>query len=58
MSKPRLVIVGGVSGVPAVVELRKEGFDGGITVAVAAETFRFLPRGVGAALGVRGGHLV
>jgi 3-phenylpropionate/trans-cinnamate dioxygenase ferredoxin reductase component len=35
VSKPRLVIVGGVSGAPAVVELRKEGFNGSITLISA-----------------------
>ncbi len=38
MSKPRLVIVGGVSGAPAVVQLRKESFNDGITLISAENT--------------------
>ena len=39
MRKPRLVVVGGgVGGATAVVELRKEGFDGGITLISAENT--------------------
>ena len=39
MRKPRLVVVGGgVGGAAAVVELRREGFDGGITLISAENT--------------------
>lgn len=39
MRKPRLVVVGGgVGGAAAVIELRKEGFDGGITLISAENT--------------------
>ena len=39
MRKPRLVVVGGgVGGAAAVVELRKEGFDGGIKLISAEDT--------------------
>ncbi len=38
MSKPRLVIVSGVIRTPAVVELRKEGFNGGVTLISAENT--------------------
>jgi 3-phenylpropionate/trans-cinnamate dioxygenase ferredoxin reductase component len=39
VSKSRLVVVGGgVGGAAAVVELRKEGFDGSITLISAENT--------------------
>jgi len=38
VSKLRLMIVGGVSGAAAVVELRKESFDGGITLISVENT--------------------
>lgn len=46
MSKPRLVVVGGgVSGAAAVAELRKDGFDGGITLISGENTVPlFLPK--------------
>jgi hypothetical protein len=38
VSKPRLVIVGGGVSAATVVELRKEGFDGGITLISVENT--------------------